>query len=84
MHHNTLMVSKVHDALAYCRYEYDRCAHTVNVSKSLRETLSQRLTLLVLQRSKNIRIRRKMIEDREKLAQQHRIFLHGRSARYIV
>ena len=78
------MRTQVHDAIAYCRYQQDRCNRSVDRSRSLRDALSQRLTLLLLQRSKNIRIRRKLIEDREKLAQQRRVFLHGRTAKYIV
>ncbi len=84
MDHNTLMPSQIHDALAYCRYESDRCAYTVKANRSLRDLLSRRLTLLVLQRAKNIRIRRKLVEDREALSQQRRMLLHGRSARYVV
>ena len=83
-HHNLTMRPEIHDALAYCRYEQDRCAYSISVSKALRELLSQRLALMVLERSKNARIRKKLIEDRVKLAQHSRVLVHGRSAKYLV
>lgn len=84
MHHNALMQSLIHDALAFCRYEHDRCAHTVDVSKALRDVLFRRRTRLLLERSRNLRIRKKLLQAREVLAQQRRILAHGRTAKYLV
>lgn len=78
------MQPQIHDALAYCRYEYERCARTVAASKALRDVLSVRRTTLLLERSKNLRIRKKLTQDREALAQQRRILTHGRTAKFLV
>lgn len=78
------MQSQIHDALAYCRYEFDRCARTVAASKALRDVLSFRRTTLLLERSKNLRIRKKLTRDREILAQLRRVLVHGRTAKFLV
>jgi hypothetical protein len=78
------MPSEVHDAVAFCRYESDRCIHSVKVSKALRGQLYLRLTLLLLQRAKNLRIRKKLVEDRKLLGQQLRILEHGRTAKFVI
>ena len=74
----------VHDALAYCRYEHDRCARTLSVSQTLSAELSRRLTLLTLQLARNVRIRRIFAKELEVLAQQRRVLNHGASAKYVI
>ena len=84
MHHNPLMRPDVHDVIALCRYQQSRLAQTAILSQKLRDILSERMTVLLLQQSRSRRILKRMIEQREKLAQQQRILKYGRTAKYLV